>query len=175
MQAKRHILIAYFSHRGQNYRNGAVVELAQGNTAVIAALLAKMTGGTLFELEPVAAYPAAYRACTEAAQKELRASARPALLRDIDVTDYDTILLGYPNWWGTMPMAVKTFLDGHDFSGKTVLPFCTHAGSGMGSSQADLEATLPTATVLRGLAILGDQAKDAAPKLLTWLQEAAII
>lgn len=163
------ILAAYFSRAGQNYTSGGIIELKIGNTAVAAGLISDLTGAELFEIRAVNAYPDDYTECTAVAGKELKANSRPELVRDIEIADYDTVILGYPSWWGTMPMAVKTFLDSHDFSGKKVLPLCTHEGSGMGHSEADLRELIPGADIRSGLAIRGSSVKNAADAIRNWL------
>ena len=95
--------------------------------------------------------------CTDEAKRELRENARPAIKADLDPADFDTVIIGYPNWWGTMPMAVRTWLDAHDFSGKRIVPFCTHEGSGMGHSVADIRKALPGADVAEGTPIHGSE------------------
>lgn len=85
------------------------------------------------------------------------------------ISDYDTIILGYPCWWGTMPQAVFTFLESADFSGKKILPFCTHEGSGMGRSETDIKKLCPTATVAKGLAINGSSCNSAESSVKKWL------
>lgn len=167
------ILIAYFSRAGENYVNGAVRSLAKGNTEVVAEMAADITGGELFRIEPVRTYAADYTACTEEAAEEKRTGARPELTRLPESIDgYDTIILGYPNWWGTMPMAVYTFLEAFDFSGKTILPFCTHEGSGLSGTERDIALACPTADVLAGLAIHGADAAQARPAVERWLKQA---
>lgn len=129
------ILIAYFSRKGQNYVNGKIKNLAKGHTERVAEFIQQAVGGDLFEIQTVRDYPADYTQCTEAAKEELRSKARPELKAYPDsLGGYDTGFLGYPNWWGTMPMACYTFLEKYDMSGKTILPFCTHEGSGMGAA-----------------------------------------
>ena len=145
------VLIAYFSRSGNNYVGGSVKNLRQGNTEVAAALIQKIAGGELFRIDTVKAYPADYHETTRVAQKELRQNARPELRGRVDTMgDYDLVFLGYPNWWGTMPMAVHAFLEAYDFSGKTILPFCTHEGSGMGRSEADIQKLCPGPQSSRG-------------------------
>ena len=132
-------LIAYFSRRGENYVSGKLKELSVGNTEVAAGMLQQLTGADLFQLEPVHEYPKSYNACIDEAQADQLRDARPELKRYPESLDgYDTIYLGYPNYWGTMPMQVFTFLEHFDFSGKTICPFCTHEGSGIGRSEADI-------------------------------------
>lgn len=153
------ILIAYYSRRGQNYVGGNIVDLPIGNTEIVAQKIEKLTGGDMFRIDTVKKYPADYTECTRVAQRELRENARPRLADRVDdMAQYDTVFLGYPNWWGTMPMAVHAFLEAYDFTGKTIVPFCTHEGSGMGHSVEDIKQLCPTATVLSGAAIRGSNA-----------------
>ena len=168
-------LIAYFSRPGNNYVNGTIVDLPVGNTEVAAKMIREMTGGDLFHIEPVNAYPGDYSETTEVAKEELRTSARPKLIRELEnFSSYDVIFLGYPNWWGTMPMPVYTFLEEYNFSGKTIVPFCTHEGSGLGRSVADIRKTCPKSTVMEGLAIRGGEVKNAREILSGWLRETGV-
>ncbi len=164
-------LVAVFSRADENYGVGFV---EKGNTMILAEMIAGQTGADLFEIRTVNPYPRNYGECTDVAKKEQSENARPALAEDKDISGYDTIFLGYPCWWGDMPMAVFTFLEAHDFSGKTVVPFCTHEGSGMGRTESSLKRTLPGAKILRGLAVRGATAqnsRDAARKsVASWLK-----
>jgi flavodoxin len=163
-------LVAYFSRPGKNYVNGTIVDLAVGNTEVVAKQIHELTGGDLFHIEPVNAYPREYTETTEVAQQELRTHARPALAGHLEtITSYELIFLGYPNWWNTMPMPVFTFLSEYDFAGKTIVPFCTHEGSGLGRSAADIRKTCPQSTVLEGLAVRGGDVKKAQDEISGWL------
>jgi flavodoxin len=163
-------LIAYFSRKGQNYFSGKIVDLKAGNTEVVAKMIQKRTGGDLFHIETVTAYPKDYIETTEIAKNELRTKARPKLTGRVEnMGAYDVIFLGYPNWWGTPPMAVFTFLENYDFTGKTILPFCTHEGSGMGHSEKDIAKSCPKATILKGLAIHGSHASSAESEVLSWI------
>ena len=165
------ILIAYFSRPGNNYAGGGIVHLPIGNTEVAANMIAELTGGSLFKLDPVNKYPEDYNACTAQAQEELRSGARPVLTTYPDSIDgYDTVILGYPNWWGTMPMPVWTFLERYNFSGKIIYPFCTHEGSGMGRSEGDIKKLCPKADVKAGLAIRGGSVKSAGKDISAWLK-----
>ena len=150
-------LIAFFSRADENYSVGYI---EKGNTHIIAEMIAEYTGGELFHIERSTPYPAEYRACTDEAQREKNANARPELLANIDISEYDTIYLGYPNWWGDMPMPVYTFIESHDWEGKTVIPFCTHAGSGLSGTVSTLRSKLSGANVLNGLAIAGTTAQN---------------
>ena len=163
-------LIAYFSRAGNNYVSGNIINLPVGNTEVVAKMIQEITEGNLFRIDTVTSYPEGYTETTEVAQKELRENARPRLSSHLEnIESYDVIFLGYPNWWGTMPMAVFTFLEEYDFSGKTIVPFCTHEGSGLGHSEKDVKKLCPEATVLKGLAIHGARASDAKKDVTDWL------
>ena len=164
-------LVTYFSHAGENYNVGVVEE---GNTAKLAKVIAEQTGADLFEIVPVVDYPQSYDECLEAATAEQREGARPEYVGDVENWDqYDTIFIGYPIWWGEIPNIVYTFMENHDFAGKTVIPFNTHEGSGQAHSQRDIENALPDATVLQGLAVRGATAQndaDATAKAVSdWL------
>ena len=144
-------LIAFFSRRDENYVNGLIKVLNRGNTEMAAAVLQKLTGADLFQIEPMQPYARDYNECIAQAQEDQKRNARPELKSYPESIDgYDTIYLGYPNYWGTMPMAVFTFLEHFDFSGKTIKPFCTHEGSGLGSSVEDIRRTCPGAEVKEG-------------------------
>lgn len=165
-------LIAYFSRAGNNYVNGNIVNLPVGNTEVAAKIIQEIIEGDIFHIGTVNSYPEGYTETTEVAQKELRGNARPELSSHVkDMDSYSVIFLGYPNWWGTMPMAVFTFLEEYDFSGKTVIPFCTHEGSGMGRSESDIKKLCPTAKVLSGLAIRGGRVGRADKDIANWLKK----
>jgi flavodoxin len=176
MADKKNILIAYFSRADKNYCGGSIVDLKVGNTEVIAESIAHLLGADLFKIEPVKKYSADYTACTEEAKRDLRANLRPELVNNLPGIDqYDVILLGYPNYWGTMPMPVWTFLESHDFSNKTILPLCTHEGSGLGSSESDIRKLCPKATVLPGLAVRGSAVKTASAEVENWLKRNGLL
>lgn len=167
-------LIAYFSRKGFNYVKGGIIDLPVGNTEVVARKIQMLTGGgnALFHIEPKKPYPIFYTEATAVAQNELRQNARPEILGKVEEMEkYQTVFLGYPNWWGTMPMAVFTFLESYDFSGKTIVPFCTHEGSGLGSSERDIHNICPAARLLPGLAIRGSEAGEADALIKKWLQK----
>ncbi|MDP4240381.1 MAG: flavodoxin [Bacteroidota bacterium] len=165
-------LIAYYSRKGQNYTGGSIVNLPVGNTEVVAKKIQEITGGTLFKIDTVKDYPEDYTETTNVARDEKRENARPELTATVDNMDsYDIIYLGYPNWWSTFPMAVFTFLESYDFSGKTILPFCTHEGSGLGNSERDIKKLCPHATVLPGLAIRGGNVGKADDEITNWLNK----
>ena len=169
-ELNKKFLIAYYSRKGQNYAGSSIVNLPVGNTEVAAKMAQEITGGDVFEIQTVKPYPVDYTETTEVAMAEKRANARPELSTHVhDMDQYDTIILGYPNWWGTFPMAVFTFLEEYDFTGKTILPFCTHEGSGLGGSERDIRKLCPGATILPGLAIRGGSVKGAADTIKAWL------
>ena len=150
------ILIAYYSRRGLNYVNGSIVNLKEGNTEVIARKIVDQLEADVFQIDTVKSYPLDYMETTEVSKQELRANVRPELTAKVEqMDDYDVIILGYPNWWGTMPMAVFHFLEQYDFAGKTIVPYCTHEGSKMGHSVADIKKLCPDANVTMGVAIHG--------------------
>ena len=164
-------LIAYFSRKHQNYVNGMPKNLEVGNTEIAAGIIQRLTGADLFKLEPVQEYSRDYNECIAEAQVDQRRDARPELKHyPEEFEKYDTIYLGFPNYWSTMPMAVFTFLEHFDFTGKTICPFCTHEGSGMGSSEADIRRLCPGAKLKKGLAIRGGSAGSAEPEIRRWLK-----
>ncbi|ETA79508.1 flavodoxin [Youngiibacter fragilis] len=166
------ILIAFYSRKGQNYVSGSIRDLKVGNTEAAAGLIRGITGGDLFKIDTVKEYPADYTETTDVAKDELRKNARPELAESAgNLEEYDKIILGYPNWWGTMPMAVFTFLESYDFSGKTIAPFCTHEGSGLGHSVRDIAKLCPKAAVTKGLAIHGTGVSGSGKDIKKWLDE----
>ena len=165
------ILIAYYSRKGQNYVSGAIKNLAKGNTEIIAEFIQKSIGGELFEIDTVKDYPVDYTECTEVAKVELQQKARPELKNYLDdLSAYDTIFLGYPCWWGAPPMAVATFLEHYDFSGKKIIAFTTHEGSGFGGSISYLKKICPSAEIVKGISIHGADAKNSEVEVKRWLE-----
>jgi flavodoxin len=169
-------LIAYFSRKGNNYVGGSIVSLPIGNTEVIAKKIQKVTGSDMFQIKTVKSYPDDYTEATNVAQEEKRKNSRPELTEKVAHMDsYDVIYIGYPNWWGTMPMAVFTFLEAYDLSGKTIVPYCTHEGSGMGTSERDIRKLCLNAKVLSGLAIQGGNVDRADNDVADWLKKLDLI
>lgn len=151
------ILIAYFSKTG--------------NTETVANMIANVTGGELFKVETVTPYPDDYDETVDIAREEQDNDARPELSTHVeDMSQYDVIYLGYPNWWGTMPQAMFTFLEEYDFSGKTIIPFCTHGGSALGRSESDIAELVPDAELLKGLAVSGSRADSAEADVQAWIE-----
>ena len=169
--AQEKILIAYFSRVGNEYGVG---NIQKGNTRIIAEIIAEKTGGDLFEIKTVTPYPADYNECAKIASPEKAIKTRPELAGTVEnFFDYDTIFLGYPIWYGDAPMAVYTFLESYDFSGKNIVPFCTHGGSGLSSTDQQITLVCPDAKLLPGFEIRGTIAQknpsDAEQKVSLWL------
>lgn len=165
-------LIAFYSRANENYVSGRIIPLKTGNTEAAAGILRKLTGADLFKIEQIQAYSRDYNACIAEAQADQRRNARPELRAYPEsIDEYDTVYLGFPNYWGTMPMAVYTFLEHFDFTGKTIKPFCTHEGSGMGRSEKDIKQLCPGADVEKGLAIHGSNVEKARKDMERWVKE----
>ena len=148
--------------------NGALT----GNTGVVADMIAQATGADLFSIRTVEQYPDTYDATIDQGQQEQSDGARPELATHLENLDsYDTIFLGFPNWWGDMPMAVYSFLDEVDLSGKTVIPFVTSGGSGFSNTISTIQQMEPQATVQEGLSIGASSATGAQQQVESWLSE----
>ena len=165
-------LIAFYSRAGENYFGGAYRRIAVGNTERVAEMLAEHTGGDLFQIRQAQPYSDDYRTCVAQARADWQKNARPEVA-DLpeNLDEYEEIYLGYPNYCGTMPMAVYTFLEHFDFTGKVIHPFCTHEGSGLSTTEADIQKAAPGATVTRGLAIHGSHVAEAEAAMERWLGE----
>ena len=181
-----HVLVAFLSRAGENYNVGTAKEgsesaayagyIEKGNTAMMAALIAQATGGDLFEITTATPYPEDYATMLQAAQEEIDTDARPELAEQVeDMEDYDVIFLGYPIWHGHLPQAIYSFIESYDLTGKTVIPFNTHEGSGQSGTQKVIEDALPDCTVLQGLAVQGKTAQEDEEKTLAlitaWLED----
>jgi len=169
------MLVAYFSQVGEQYNVGVIEE---GNTSIIAHMIAEQTGADLFEIEPAAPYPSTLDELLDVSEQEKAADARPEIAGAADISDYDVIFIGYPIWWGDMPMIVYNFLESYDFSGKTVVPFCTHGGSGLAQTERAI-ADITRANMLDGLAIAGTTAQNnreqARAAVAAWLEESGLV
>ena len=160
--AEAKMLIAVFSRADENY---AVGYIEVGNTMKLAQAIQQKTGAELFEVAPAKKYPADYDTCIDVAKKEQSRKARPAIAQDKDISEYDVIFLGYPVWWGDIPMCMYTFIEAHDWAGKTVIPFCTHEGSGSGRTDRTLKSSLKGAEVKRAMAMRGATAQNNASEV----------
>lgn len=166
-------LVVFFYHTCENYGVG---NISEGNTHIIAKMIAEATGGSLFEIVPEKDYPHdSYDEVVEIAKQEKAQKARLAIKGDVAVGEYDTIFIGYPNWWGDMPMPVYTFLEKHDWKGKTVVPFCTHEGSGLSNTESYIADACEGSTIVKGLAVRGEIAqmnREEARKMVdSWLKK----
>ena len=163
-------LVAFYSRADENYFGGSMQYIKVGNTEKVAKMILEITGADMYKIEQKIPYAADYNTCIAQAKKDLQAKTRPELVNMIDsIDEYDEIYLGYPNYWGTMPMAVYTFLEAFDFSGKKIHPFCTHEGSGLSSTESDIKKTAKGAEVTKGLAINGSQVDGARSKVEGWV------
>ena len=164
------VLVAYFSRTGEQYGVGNITE---GNTAIVAKMIADKTNGDLFEIKVAQDnYPKGYTELTEYVKKEMEQKARPEIVGKVEnFADYDTIFIGYPIWWGDKPMPVYTFIESYDFNGKTIVPFATHEGSGFGGTQG-MDRT--GAKILKGIGIYGHVAQnnraEAEKQVSEWLK-----
>lgn len=180
-QEGSHILIAYFSRVGNtdfpddtDTSSSASVmateDSLQGNAEVLARMIQSAVGGDLFLIETEETYPVSYDETIDVGQQEQSDNARPALASQVENLDqYDTVFLGYPNWWGDMPMAVYSFLDEYDLSGKTIIPFVTHGGSGFSGTESAIAELEPSATVLDGLSVRDSGVADAQADVESWI------
>ena len=180
------ILIVYFSRVGNTNFSNDVDALASasirienkkltGNTQVIANMINKSVGGDVFEITTVKTYPVNYRDTTDLAKQEQKSNARPKLSSHVKgMENYDVVFLGYPDWWGTIPMPVYTFLEEYDFSGKSIVPFSTHEGSGLGSSVRDIKKLCPDSNILDGLEVLCSNVTNAQSDVENWLKKNGI-
>lgn len=163
-------LVAFYSRADENYFGGALKYIKIGNTELAASIIQELTDADSFKIEQQKQYSKAYNDCIAEAQEDQRRDARPELKScPTNLDGYDTIYLGYPNYWGTMPMAVFTFLEKYDLSGVTIKPFCTHEGSGMGKSEKDIQRLCPGAKVEKGLAIIGCQVENSKKDIEKWI------
>ena len=165
-------LIAYFSHAGQNYSHGGIRNLPVGNTEVVAKKIHALIDSDLFFIDTVQKYPDGHMKKIDIAKREFNEGARPELTAKVENMDeYDTVIVAFPNWWMTMPMAMFTFLESYDFSGKTICPLITHGGSGFSNSLKDIKQLCPGAKITDGLAINGDNAATCDKDVEKWLQK----
>ncbi|MBP3894429.1 MAG: hypothetical protein J6D34_10360 [Atopobiaceae bacterium] len=173
--AQGKILVAYYSRAGENYGNGGTEWLEVGHTKVMAGYITEALGADEYEIVPAQAYPEGYDACCDQAKQEQADDARPAIANPLpDVSGYDVVLIGCPIWWGDEPMIIRTFIEGVDLSGKTVVPFTTHGGSGLGSVPSNLQAAIPGASFLDGLAVAGTSVDGAQDEVVSWAKGLAL-
>lgn len=164
-------LLVYFSRAGMNYTANGPVHTDRGNTAVMAGYIANAIDCDVYEIEAAEPYPYDYEATTDQAMAEQQQNARPAIAGELpNLAPYDTILVGSGVWWGDPPMIMHTFFENVDTSGKTIIPFTTHAGSGMGSAVSTYRALCPEATVRDdGLAVSGENVQNSNAQVEEWI------
>jgi len=161
-QNQGRILIVYYSRTG--------------NTRAVAEYIHQAVGGDIFEIKTATAYPKDYKSTTNIARQELRENARPALAANVNnMNSYDIIFLGYPIWWGTMPMVFFTFLESHDLKGKIIIPFCTYGSSGLGQSVADIQKLSPGATVREAFGLTGANSSSSQKDVTAWLRRLGLL
>lgn len=168
MEKKAKVLIVFFSHAGENY---AVGSIKVGNTKLVADEIQKVTGGDEFEIVADKNYDMPYDALTKLAKEETEKGEKPSFKGEIkNIDDYDTVFIGGPIWWGTYPRVMFTFFDKYDLNGKTIIPFSTHEGSGLGSVVEDLKTLYPNATFKEAFSIYGTETRKDLSKVDKWLK-----
>lgn len=166
---KSKVLIVFFSHAGENYGVGNV---KVGNTKLVADEIKKATGGDTFEIVAQKSYEMPYDELTKLAKEESENGEKPAFKGEVkNIAQYDTIFIGGPIWWGTYPQVMFTFFDTYDLNGKTIIPFSTHEGSGLGSVVADLKKQYPKASFKKAFSIYGHETRKDLSKVDKWLKE----
>lgn len=180
-EGKSRILIAYFT-RADNIRIDPEIDAVssasiqgngssyKGNLAIMADYIKEATGGDTFSIKTEAYYPTKYRDTTNNAKRERNDNARPKLSSHVkNMEVYDVVFLGYPDWWGGLPMPVYTFLEEYDFSGKIILPFASHEGSGLGNGPSEIAEICPKARVMAGFAARGSEVSASKEHIKTWI------
>lgn len=169
MEKKEKVLIVFFSHAGENYGVGNV---KVGNTKLVADEIQKVTGGDEFEIVAEKNYNMPYDALTKLAKEEAEKGEKPTFKGEVqNIDDYGTIFIGGPVWWGTYPRVMFTFFDKYDLNGKTIIPFTTHEGSGLGSVVDDLKSIYPDATFKEAFSIYGHETRKDLSKVDEWLKK----
>lgn len=155
-QKEHKVLVAYYFY--------------SGNTQAVAKQIAQLTGGDLFEIQTVQTYPASYNDLIDQAKKEINAGYKPELKNKVaDISKYDVVFIGSPNWWGTFAPAVGSFIAQTDLKGKTVAPFFTHGGGGMQHCESDMRGQLAGATVVKGITFSGRSSGAPQEALEKWV------
>ena len=163
-------IIVYYSRSGENLVNGTLKNLKIGNTEMAALILQKITGADLFRIVPKQDYPEEYCHCIDLARQDLLRKKRPDLKAVPEhLETYSRIYLGYPNYWGTMPAPVFSFLEQSDLSGKEIWPFCTHEDGGFGHSLEDLKRVCPASVIADGLSIRGAEIQNETQAMEHWV------
>ena len=170
------VLLAYFSRAGENYINGGRRRLTVGNTEVVAGMISRLIGCDVHRIEAAEPYPDDYEPTVQRNVREQNANARPDIANPLaSIGRYTTVLLGSPIWNVRAPMIMTTFVEGLDFTGKTVHPLTTHAMSGLGRTERDYAASCRGATIREGLAVRGEEVADAEPAVAAWLRRIGLL
>lgn len=168
MEKKAKVLIVFFSHAGENYNVG---NIKVGNTKLVADEIQKVTGGDKFEIVANKNYDLPYNDLVNVAKEETEKGEKPSFKGEVkNIDDYDTVFIGGPIWWGTYPRVMFTFFDKYDLNGKTIIPFSTHEGSGLGSVVEDLKTLYPNATFKEAFSIYGTETRKDLSKVDKWLK-----
>lgn len=169
-------LIAFFSRADENYFGGQYRYVDIGNTEIAVNLICKQIEADCFRIEMQQPYSPVYKECVKQAVTEFKSNARPALARTLpSIDEYDTVILAYPCYCGTVPMVVMTFLEQYNWDGKVILPLCTHEGSDMGKSIQSIQSACPGAEIRRGLPVLGSTVEDGYDYIGRWLKDNALL
>lgn len=167
----KNILVAYFSRAGENYGPDGIENLEVGNTKVMAGYILEAVDADEYEIVPAEPYPDNYDECLDRASAEQAEDARPEIANPLpSMEPYEVVFLGCPVWWGEEPMIIRTFLEGVDLAGKTVIPFTTSGGSGLGSVPEGMQALEPEATFLEGHSVRGEDVSDAHDEVVAWVE-----
>lgn len=166
VSAKEKILVAYFSRTG--------------NTKIVSEIIAEKVGADIFEIKPEQNYPANYQECLKISSNEKAMKARPKFIGGVEnFSEYDTIFLGYPIWYGDAPMIIYSFLENYNFAGKNIVPFCTHGGSGLSSTDQQFTLACPNSKILQGFEIRGkfikNNSAESKQKIFDWLSKIGYI
>ena len=177
------ILIAYFT-RADNVQQDSNLDATSsasinlegddyiGNMEIMAQYIQEEVGGDLFSVQTAELYSQNYRETTDQAKEEQNNDERPELVSHVEnMEQYDVVFLGYPNWWGGLPMPMFTFLEEYDFSGKTIIPFCSHGGSALGSGPSEIQKLCPDAALLEGIAVSGSQVEESQADIQSWIAD----
>ena len=164
---KGKMLVVFFSHAGENYSVG---NIQVGNTKILADYISELTGADQFEIKTSKYDGMAYGPLCDLAKEEQQNGELPAYEGDVDVSQYDTVFIGGPVWWGTYPQVMFTFFRDHDLNGKTIIPFTTHEGSGLGQCVRDVRKAYPEATVTGEFSIYGHDVRSGKAKVEKWLK-----
>lgn len=164
---KGKMLVVFFSHAGENYSVG---NIQVGNTKIVADYISELTGADQFEIKTSKYDGMAYGPLCDLAKEEQQNGELPAYEGDVDVSQYDTVFIGGPVWWGTYPQVMFTFFRDHDLNGKTIIPFTTHEGSGLGQCVRDVRKAYPEATVTGEFSIYGHDVRSGKAKVEKWLK-----